>query len=96
MTQLFTPGATASISATSTSGSASVTAANNSVRVVNLGPNKAFIRWGVGAQTAVASTDMPVHNGATEIFDKGRADTLAAICASGETATLYLTSGEGE
>lgn len=95
MTKLFTPGATVSISATSTSGSASVTAANNSVRVDNLGPNKVFIRWGAGAQTAV-TTDMPVPNGATEIFDKGRADTLAAICASGETATLYVTSGEGE
>ena len=62
--------------------------------VYNLGPNLAFVRWGVGAQTAVV-TDLPIPVGVVEVFSKGVADTLAAVCSSG-SATVYVTSGEAQ
>lgn len=65
------------------------------MRIVNAGPNTAFIRWGVGAQTALA-TDMPILAGAIEVFSKAAdVDTVAAICAASQTATIYITCGEG-
>lgn len=65
------------------------------MRLVNAGPNTAFVRWGIGAQTALA-TDMPLLAGVTEVFSKsGADDTVAAICAATQTATVYVTCGEG-
>lgn len=98
-TDIFTPtGSTVSISATQTTGSVSLTdpVAGNSpnVRIWNSGASTAFIRWGVGAQTAV-TTDLPLGSGQVENFFKGQADTFAAICASGQTATVYFTPGTG-
>lgn len=89
---------TVSIAATTASASVSVAAANVQsphVSIYNAGPNTAFVRWGVGAQTAVATTDMPIPSGATKTYTKGTADTFAAICATG-TATIYFTPGEGQ
>lgn len=65
------------------------------MRIVNAGPNTAFIRFGVGAQTAL-TTDMPILAGAIELFSKAAdTDTVAAICAASQTATVYVTCGEG-
>jgi len=95
MSQLpFTPSATTqSIAATTTSASATVIANQPCVRVYNVGPSIAFVRFTAGASTALV-TDMPVAAGAIELFTKGDADTVSAITASG-TATIYLTVGEG-
>lgn len=96
MMQAFTPAVTVSIAATAASGSATLVAvgvAANQLRICNTGATIVFIRWGVGAQTAVA-TDMPILPGTVEVFNKGRADTIAAICPGG-TTTLYITAGEG-
>lgn len=65
------------------------------IRVYNGGPNKAFIRWGVGAQTAT-TTDTPVGPGNTEVFTKPpEATGVASICDATETATVFITPGEG-
>lgn len=100
---------TKTISATGTSASATLDATDVSatqtntqvvgghsvMRIVNKGPNTAFLRWGVGAQTAL-TTDMPMLAGTVELFSKAfDVNTVAAICASGETATVYVTCGEG-
>lgn len=50
------------------------------------------IRWGTGAQTAVA-TDFTLAPGAYFVIGKGYADNVAAIGASG---TLYISAGEGQ
>jgi hypothetical protein len=50
------------------------------------------LRWGAGAQTAVA-TDFTVAPGAYFVIGKGYADNVAAIGASG---TLYISPGEGQ
>lgn len=61
--------------------------------VYNAGAGLAFIRWGVGAQTALV-TDIPIPPGTVQVFSKFNADTVAAICASG-TATVYVITGQG-
>lgn len=94
---LFTPlSATIPLSPTSSSvGSTALTASKPSVRIVNAGPNVAFIRFGTGTQTAV-TTDMPLLPGTVEVFHKGGCDSIAAICAASQTATLYVTEGSGD
>lgn len=100
----FTPGAAAStvtVSATSTtsatafnpaSGSAS---GNSAARVYNAGPETVFIEFGDSSVVAVATTGMPVPAGAVEVFTTNRRAYIACICASGKTATVYVTRGEG-
>lgn len=94
------PAFTQNIAVTATSGQITFAAGQGleaqTVRILNTGSNLAFVRWGVGTQTAVATTDMPIAAGATEVFTKGLADHLAAICTSGQTTTLYVTPGEGQ
>lgn len=85
--------ATVPIAGTTSSATGLLDVYSNAVRVVNAGPNMAFIRFTTGASTAVA-TDMPIASGATETFTKGSADRVSAICATG-TAALYFTNGEG-
>lgn len=94
MTLPFTPASTASISVTATSASASVVAGCQQVRMYNSGTKDCYVRWGVGAQTAV-TTDMPLKAGTVEYFTKGFADTVAAICGGADTTTLLITSGAG-
>jgi len=90
----FSPGITTSISATSVSASAALNVNSPIVRIYNAGTVRAFVRFGVGAQTAVI-TDMPIAPGTIELFSDGVADTIAVICATGETAIIYITSGDG-
>jgi len=98
MTLPFIPsGATKSLSASGTSASVALTGPGRSasVRIVNAGPNTAFIRFTATTPTAV-TTDMPILPGTVEIFDMPEsAAYLGAICASGKTATLYATTGQG-
>lgn len=90
-------GGGASIAATTTSASATLT--GNSVNdtemvVYNPGTTLAFCRWGVGAQTAVAG-DAIVPPGTIQAFYKGRgANTVACIMVTG-SATIYLSPGFG-
>ena len=64
------------------------------VRIYNQGPNTAFVRWGVGAQTAIL-TDLPLPSGDIETFDKGIADTFASICSAGSSAIVFFAVGRG-
>jgi hypothetical protein len=89
------PSKSTTIAATGTTASATVPAEAPSLRIFNLGPSTIFIRWGVGTQTSV-TTDMAIPAGVVEMFHKGRADTVAAICGAGGTSTVYLTPGAGE
>lgn len=69
-----------------------------SVRVVNAGPDTAFIKFGNSASAAAAetTTSMPMAAETKRIFSVSDNVThMGAICAAGETATVYATSGEG-
>lgn len=84
------------VSSTPTPANSGPSGGHSVMRIVNAGPNTAFVRFGVGAQTALA-TDMPVLAGVTEVFSKSAdVDTVAAICAATQTATIYITCGEGQ
>jgi hypothetical protein len=66
------------------------------VRVANNGSYKAFVNFGDVTVTAAVATGMPVLAGNVEVFTIAPGDTyIAAICDTGESATLYITSGFG-
>lgn len=96
-TPLLAGTATLSLPTAATSVSVSINAAASALELQNPGSDTVFVRWGVGAQTAVATTDYPVLAGQSKIVSVPvGADTLAGITASGAgAATLYVTSGEG-
>ena len=97
MSSAFTskPGSTQTMSVTQSSSSISIDDTCNSIRVYNAGPSLCFIRKGRGSTTATTS-NMPVPPGIVEVFGTNKADTVAAICASGLTTTLYVTQGTGD
>lgn len=82
------------VSSTPTPASSGPSGGHSVMRIVNAGPSTVFLRWGVGAQTAV-TTDMPMLAGTIEVFSKAAdVDTVAAITSS-STSTVYITCGEG-
>jgi hypothetical protein len=81
-------------SANSTSSSVALLPNFRHIRVVNNSTTYAYIRWGVGAQTAIVTTDMILAPGGAYIFAKGQADTLAAITSGSDTSVINITHGE--
>lgn len=91
------------ISATSTaSSSTALPAKGASLRVVNEGPNIAFISVGSGAQTAAlpnstptaTSTPCPVGD-VTLTIPSNAVLNISAICRANQTAALSVQVGEG-
>lgn len=87
----------------SASASTALPGAGNSVRIVNEGPNIAFISIGSGSQTATlpnatpTATSTPVLAG-TDVVLTIPADqvyNISAICRASGTATLDVQVGEG-
>jgi hypothetical protein len=88
------PGTTATLAVTTTSANVAISGAGNQIEIQNAGGVTVFCRWGVGAQTAVA-TDYPVLAGHSKVVTMGVGNTnFAAICSAG-TSTVYITTGEG-
>jgi hypothetical protein len=99
--QPFSPSnlATTTISATQTAAStalASTDTALNVIRIVNSGPNIVFLTLGTGAQAPTVAAGFPMMAGTVEVFSKGLADHIGTICATSQTATVYVTCGEGQ
>lgn len=95
MASLFSPIATASLAVTTSTGRVALAADASSVRLYNAGTATAFVKFGDSSITA-ATTNMPIPAGVVETFrPPGGATHVAAITSSG-TATLYVTSGEGQ
>jgi len=85
---------TMAVSATNTKGTVLENASQ--VLLTNLGPNKCFVRFGKSLQTAAAvASDMPILPGTSRVITKDAMNSVAAICAATESATLYITPGEG-
>lgn len=90
----FTPSANYQIAVSAASNSVTLSAlATNSddIYLYNGGTAVAFVRWGAGAQTALA-TDFPVAPGAWFVATKG--NTANVIAAIGTSGTLYVSPGE--
>lgn len=73
---------------------------NNVFRIVNSGPNAVFLRWGTAAQIAATpasvTADLAMLAGTVEVFTKSPdVTTVSAICAATQTATIFITCGEG-
>lgn len=82
---------------TTTSASVSLNPDSPSVRLLNVGSDLVFVRFGTGAQTATEQ-DYPLQPNVPEIINKGvGADTLAAIeiAGGGPGPVLYITTGTG-
>jgi P pilus assembly chaperone PapD len=98
------PVGTVSLAATSTTGSVALTArgGGNSVVVSNKGPNWVHVKFGDSNVTAAlpagaTAGDTPVGPGVQMTLRRDDGNThMAAICAAGETATVWATGGEGE
>lgn len=95
MTVVFSPGVSGIISGSATSVALSINGDLDNIRIFNDGPNVAFVRWGIGTQTAVL-TDMILAIGALENFDKGQANSIAIITSAAGSAIVYVTPGEGQ
>lgn len=89
---------TKKITATGTTSSVTFTdndKAGDAVRVYNANTEAAFLKFGVGAQTATAN-DLPIAPGAVEVIGVSMAcDTFAAITAGSGGAGVYVTKGAG-
>lgn len=85
---------TVQLAATASTGSVAIDRNSNVVRVLNAGPNLAYICFGNGSISATTAK-IPLPVGAAELFTKGAQDHAAAICDTGNTATLFFTAGEG-
>lgn len=87
-------GATTVLSVTSSSSGDTIAPKYGRIRVHNSGASIAFLRTGIGAQTAV-TTDVPIPPGVVEVFSVPANHTHAAAITSSGTATLYITVGSG-
>ena len=96
----FSPQATGTIviSATQTAASTAFTTnAASSYMITNGGANTVFHTVTKAAATASVTTSTPVLAGAIMIFSMPEdAAFVNTICASGQSATVYVTPGEGQ
>jgi hypothetical protein len=68
---------------------------SRSVRVYNAGANTIFLEF-QGSGVATTTEGIPMPAGGIEVFTVGQDITnVGIICATGETATVYTTVGEG-
>ena len=90
----LTSGAGISLAVTAATAQVAI-AVTDTVRVVNLGPNKCYMRFSATAAPSAVVSDacMPVG---VEIFRAPGAVAVAAICDATETALLKLIPGNGE
>jgi hypothetical protein len=96
--QAFSPlGDSATVAASTSSAGAALAGAagaGQSVRVYNAASAVAFVRFGAGAQTALA-TDTMVAPGATEVFTiSDRVTNVAALLGAG-TGNVLFQRGAG-
>lgn len=106
MSRSFTPldDGTVRLAATSTNQRiAMAKSAEREIEITNDGPDPVYVRFGGSTVTAVVPTaagtagDYPILAGQSKIIRNLRGMTYAAaICASGKTADVYFSSGDGE
>ncbi len=87
-------GATVTQAATASSGGAALAGNGESVRVVNDTTSMAFVKFGVGAQTATAA-DLPIPATSVEVFRIPDNVTHYAVILATGTGNVYFTRGEG-
>lgn len=96
----FTPGASVTLAATTTSGTSSATAlplpTNRQVLVSNAGTVAAFVQFGTSTVEALVATSLPVLAGSNLVLTLPAAVTHVAAITGTSTATVYVTVGHGQ
>ncbi len=95
----FTPGATVTVSATTASAATamSLPAARQVMITAPAGNGGiAFIKFGASDVVATVAASCPVLPGAIPIFTVPSTATHIAVITGSSTATLYVTSGDGD
>lgn len=92
----FSPQATATLSATSSSDRVALAGTGSQIVIQNAGPNVVFVQLGDSTVTAAVASGFPVFNGASVQISRAGHTHLAGICAATQTATVYATPGEGD
>jgi hypothetical protein len=87
-------GGTLTVAATTASSSTPYTSGGDTIRVFNSSANIAFIRSGVGTQTAVI-TDTPVAPNSVALFTIPHTDTQIGIILNAATGTIYVSRSSG-
>jgi hypothetical protein len=94
--QPFSPGATANLSVTTSTGNVALpSGAGSRFLLQNSGANPFFFKVGNSSVTA-AVTDTPLLAGESRVFTLDPSATTIAAITGTATATLYVTRGEGE
>ncbi|GAB0115324.1 hypothetical protein [Acidisoma sp. C75] len=91
----FTPEATVTISASTTSTAILLGGAGPSLLVFNATASTAFLRLGAGLQTTASLADLPIPAGGRVLLGVSATVTAAAALLSSGSGTLYLTRGSG-
>lgn len=87
---------TATLSATATTGSAALVGNGPNLLVTNAGTATVFVELGVSGVTATVAAGLPILSGMCMALGRPpRATHIAGITASG-TATVYVTTGDGD
>lgn len=95
-TQPFRPAGTASLAASTTSGTVALVGGGSAVLIYNASGATAFIRLGAAAGMVAAVTDTPVPAGARMLMDGGPFVSVAAAVLQSGTGTVYFTLGDGD
>lgn len=94
--QPFSPGATASISASVTTANVALTGNGSVVEFYNSGTTLGFVKLGSSSAVTAAVTDYPVAAGSIRRISRDPStQTFAAAIMASSTATIYCTVGEG-
>lgn len=91
----FTPGGSATLAVTSTTGRIALAASGNQVLIYSAGTAPAFIKFGT-ATVEAAVTDIAIPSGFNRIFTIPPGATHVAGITASSTATLYFTRGDGQ
>jgi hypothetical protein len=89
----FAPGATTTISVTTSSGTGTLTGDGLMVEIQNAGSVTVFVAF---AATAAVATGYPILAGQSKVVSRGPGQTTLAAITASSTATLYATVGDGQ
>jgi hypothetical protein len=95
-TQPFRPAGTASVAASTSSGSVQLAGGGHAVLVYNASSATAFFRLGAAAGLTATMADTPLPPGARMLVDAGPFVSHAAVILAAGTGSVYFTLGDGD
>lgn len=100
---LFWPAFTASVVATTTTAATALGYTGKTMRIVNVGNETVYVKFGDSTATVTVSTGMPILPGTVELFQTAQiragssnSPTHVATITEANTSRLSITLGEGD